>query len=91
MDGQLLLGAIRGMLKDTKSFATSKLASLKEVNPKEELDPLVRVKRAITAVKVSTVEKELALATSRSALRYLSKKVFVAKEHKEKAKEVAAR
>ncbi len=72
-DGPLAMGFYKSSTREVKSFSTDSLAQLKEANPSDELDPLVRVKNALSNVQDQTVTRDLCLASNRTALRYLKR------------------
>jgi len=82
--GSLHIQSLKSSIKEIKTFSTSQLQALKESNSKDELDPLVRVKRSLAKVENGKKAKELSLASNRAALRYLKQTTTV----KEKIKEL---
>lgn len=87
IDGPLALEALRVSIKNTKNFSTTTLGQLKEANPKDDLEPLVRVKRSVAALEDGRAARELALASDRAALRYLRRGEAAKKLSKDKTKD----
>jgi dynein heavy chain, axonemal len=70
MNGPLMMEHIRKETKDIKEYASNSFKSLKKPVPKDELDPLIRVKEVLNDCESKRQQLELSLDSNRCALQY---------------------
>jgi dynein heavy chain len=73
LQGQLVMNYIMEMTKEVKKYSTEALSVLKKPIPKEDLDPLVKVKEKLIDIEEKKEGHELATDSNRSALLYFKK------------------
>jgi len=74
INGPLVMEHIRREIKNTKDYSTNSLKSIKRTIPKDELDPLLKVKETLRDYEAKKSTVELTTDTSRAALNYFKNK-----------------
>ena len=77
LQGQLVMNYIMEMTKEVKKYSTEALSVLKKPIPKEDLDPLVKVKEKLIDIEEKKEGHELATDSNRSALLYFKKQGMI--------------
>ena len=74
LNGPLMMENIRRQLKEVKEYSMNAIKSLKKSIPKDEVDPLIKVKEVLKDVEAKKFSIELSIDSNRSALQYFKHK-----------------